>query len=208
MAPLVVGASEESILEAARIVKRGGIVVYPTDTVYGLGCDPFNEEAVRRLFKVKRRPDKPLPVLALNLKNAERIAHFSEEARKVAQRFWPGGLTLVLPKKEALPSIVTAGLKSVAVRVPNHPVALKLIELCGGLLIGTSANVSGGEPSTTAQEAQKQLGRAVDAILNGGAATLTKPSTILDLTSGTPSILREGALPAAEILKFLSGLKK
>lgn len=204
----MVRADGESILMAARIVKRGGIVVYPTDTVYGLGCDPFNEEAVRRLFKVKRRSDKALPVLALNLKNAERIARFSEEARKVAQRFWPGGLTLVLPKKEALPSIVTVGLKSVAVRVPSHPVALKLIDLCGGLLIGTSANVSGNEPSATAQEAQKQLGGAVDTILDGGAATLMKPSTILDLTQGVPNVLREGALPAAKILKFLSELKK
>jgi len=196
----ILKATENNILTASRIVTRGGLVVYPTDTVYGLGCDPFNIEAVRRVFKVKGERDRPLPILASDIESVKKIAFMSAKAGRVAARFWPGPLTLVVPKKPVLPNIVTCDLNSVGVRIPRHNVALRLISLSNGLLVGTSANKTGEKPLCTAQEAAEQLGEDVDVILDGGPAPLGAPSTVVDLTREKPKILRKGPISLEELL--------
>jgi len=200
----VLKATVENIREASKVVKNGGLVVYPTDTVYGLGCDPFSVRAVERVFKVKgERKEKPLPILASNIKFIEKIAYINEKAKKIAEKHWPGALTLVVPKKPVLPGIVTCGLASVGVRIPNHPVAIRLISLCDGLLVGTSANKTGEKPPKTAREATKQLGEQVDIVLNGGPTPLRQESSIIDLTSTKPKMLREGPIKLEDILNAL-----
>jgi len=200
----VLKVSVDNILEASKVVKRGGLVVYPTDTVYGLGCDPFNVRAVERVFKVKgERKEKPLPILASDLACIEKIAYMNERAGKIAEKLWPGPLTLVVPKKAVLPSVVTCGLASVGVRIPNHTVAIQLISLCDGLLVGTSANRTGWKSPKTAREVYKQLGEEVDVVLDGGPASLGQESSIVDLTSGKPRMLREGPIQLVEVLKAL-----
>jgi len=198
----ILKATAENILAASKIVRRGGLVVYPTDTVYGLGCDPLNVEAVKRLFKAKGERKKPLPILASDIEHVEKIAYLSERARKIAARFWPGPLTLVVPKKPALPDVVTCNLDSVGVRVPRHDIALHLIHLSKGLLVGTSANKTGEKPSQTAYEAAEQLGKEVSIILDGGPTALGTPSTVVDLTSEKPKILREGPVRLEDILQI------
>jgi len=195
-------ATEDNILTASRIVAGGGLVVYPTDTVYGLGCDPFNIEAVTRVFKVKGERNKPLPILASDVESVKRIVFLSGKAGRVAARFWPGPLTLVIPKKPLLPSIVTCSFTSVGVRVPQHNVALRLIGLSNGLLVGTSANKTGEKPPRTAQEAAEQLGKEVDMILDGGPTPLGAPSTVVDLTQEKAKILREGSVSLEELLSI------
>lgn len=197
-------ASSDNILTASQIVKEGGLVVYPTDTVYGLGCTPFNAEAVKRIFEVKGKRRKPLPILASSIEHVEKIAFLSQKAKKIARFFWPGPLTLVVSKKPLLPEAVTLGLDSVGVRIPNHPVVIQLITLSNGLLVGTSANKTGEEPSRTAQEAFQQLGEEVDIILDSGPATHGDPSTVIDLTSGKARIIRKGPIGFKEISKVLS----
>jgi len=195
-------ATEDNILTASRIVTGGGLVAYPTDTVYGLGCDPFNMEAVTRVFKVKGERDKPLPILASDVESIKRIAFLSETARRVAARFWPGPVTLVVPKKPILPDVVTCNLNSVGIRIPQHNIALRLISLSNGLLVGTSANKPGQKPPRTAQEAAEQLEKEVDIILDGGPTPLGAPSTVVDLTREKPKILREGSVSLEELLSI------
>jgi len=200
----IIGTTTENVLAASRIVKEGGLVVYPTDTVYGLGCDPFKVMGVERVFRVKGERRKPLPILASSIDSVEKIAFLSQEAKKIAKRFWPGPLTLVLPKKPPLPDLVTCKLNSVGVRVPKHDIALQLISLSNGLLVGTSANRTGEKPPLTAHEAAQQLGEGVDVILNGGPATFGVSSTVVDLTSKKLRILREGPISLKEISEVLS----
>ncbi|MFQ5999861.1 MAG: L-threonylcarbamoyladenylate synthase [Candidatus Bathyarchaeia archaeon] len=197
-------ATTSNVLTASRIVKEGGLVVYPTDTVYGLGCDPFNIKAVKQVFRVKGERRKPLPILASNIDHVKKIASLSRDAEKIAKGFWPGSLTLVIPKKITLPDVVTCNLPSVGVRIPKHDVALQLINLSNGLLVGTSANRTGEKPPRTAPEAFQQLGRNVDVILDGGSTTLGVPSTVVDLTTKKPRILRGGPISLEEILAVLS----
>jgi L-threonylcarbamoyladenylate synthase len=195
--------TEENIRHTSQIVKRGGLVVYPTDTVYGLGCDPFNVDAVKRLIQTKGERKKALPLLASDTQSVT-VAHFSQAATRLADRFWPGPLTLILPKKSILPYAVTCNLDTVGVRVPDHEVALQLIRLSGGLLVGTSANKTGEQPARTASEALVQLGTEVDVILDGGVTPLGTPSTVVDLTSDSLKILRKGPISLEEIIQPLS----
>jgi L-threonylcarbamoyladenylate synthase len=198
-------ATPDNIHKAALAMKKSGLVIYPTDTVYGLGCDPFNVKAVEKVFKVKgERKSKPLPILASEMKAVERIAHMNKDAKKIAKKYWPGPLTLVVPKKPALPSIVTCNLESVGVRIPNHKVALQLITLCGGLIVGTSANKTGEKPPKTAQEAASQLGERVDIVLDGGQAPLSQESSIVNLTSKTPKMIREGPIKLTHIMNTIN----
>jgi len=197
----IIKVTKKAIRKAARIVEEGGVIIYPTDTVYGLGCNPFNQVAVKRVFEIKDERAKPLPILASNIEEIEKIAQTSEKSLRLAKKFWPGPLTIVLPKKPLLPDVVTCGLDSVAVRIPSHDVALELISLCGGLLIGTSANKTGNKPTQTALEAVEQIGDEVDFILNGGPAPIGASSTIIDLTTKKPKILRHGPIKLEDILK-------
>ena len=199
----VLKATSENIRVASEIVRDGGLVVYPTDTVYGLGCDPLNVKAVQRVFRVKGDRKKPLPILASSVADLEKIAGLSDRARKIAAKFWPGPLTIIVPKKSALPSVVTCGLGSVGVRVPKHDVAVQLIRLSGGLLVGTSANKMGEKPPRTASEAAEQLGEEVDVILDGGPTPLGVSSTVIDLIAEEPKILREGPISYEDISTLL-----
>ncbi len=194
-------ASQENLRAAAKIVQKGGLIVYPTETVYGLGCDPFNCDAVERLTRVKGRRDKALPILAHNIVEVERVAELSDDARKFGERFWPGPLTLVLPKK-ALPDVVTSGLKTVGIRIPDHNVALELVRLCGGLLVGSSANKGGSIPPCCAVDAYHQLGDVVDMVLDGGSVEFGVSSTVVDLSGDVPRLLRRGAVGFDCILQF------
>ena len=201
----VLRATLANIRDAAEIVKKGGLVIFPTDTVYGLGCDPFSTESVERLIRVKGGRLNPLPILASGLENVKRVAEVSSEAINFAKRFWPGALTMVLPKKnKVLGNAVTFGLACVGVRVPNHEVALGLARLCGGLIVGTSANKSGNKAATNIEDAIKQLGEEVDIILDGGVSELGVSSTVVDLTCKKPKVLREGAVSVEEILNVQS----
>jgi len=199
----ILRVSREAVEEAAEIVRDGGLVIYPTDTVYGLGCDPFNEAAVRRLLRAKRRRGKPLPVAVSSLEAAERIAVFNEAARRVARRFWPGAVTIVLECRAEPPQEVTAGTGRVGVRVPGYEWAVLLAELSGGSIVSTSANITGMEPPRTVWEALRQVGDRVDLALDGGEAPLRRPSTVVDMTSGSPRVLREGPVSLEEILEAL-----
>jgi len=196
---LVLKADQKAILKAVEVISNGGIVVYPTDTVYGVGCDPFNENSVRRVIEAKQRAEAPLPVLGSSIADLQRIAWFGEKACILASKFWPGPLTLVLEKKPVLPEVVTFGLSTIGVRIPDCRVALRLIELSGGLLIGTSANLSGKKSCTTALEAADQIGEKVDLILDGGETTVRKESTIAKLDNDKIQVLRHGAISENDV---------
>ena len=199
----ILKATKENVLTASQTVKTGGLVVYPTDTVYGLGCDPFNVEAVKRVFRVKGERKKPLPILASGIEHVEKIAYLSKDARKIVERFWPGQLMIIVPKKPTLPNIVTCNLGSVGVRMPKNDLAIQFISLSNGLLVGTSANKTGKKPALTASEAAEQLGREVDVILDVGPTSLGVPSTVIDLTLEKPRILRKGPVSSEDIYTFL-----
>jgi len=204
----LIKADRGALREAAEVVRRGGLIVYPTDTVYGLGCNPFNQEAVEKIFDVKGRKGKPLPVLASDVEAVKRIAELSDIALRLAEAFWPGPLTLVLPRKPVMPSVLTCGLPSVGVRIPGHGFAIELIRACGGLLVGTSANRSGHPPPRTAQEALEELGELVELIIDGGPTPLGIPSTVLDLTGPEPKLVREGPIKISDILSVLKAVEK
>ena len=198
----------DSVKKTARdVLLKGGLVVYPTDTVYGLGCDPLNVEAVRRVFLVKKRSfNKPLPVLIDSVETAKRIAYFTPLAQRLAKEFWPGPLTLILKNKAEIPSIVTAGTGKIGIRIPNHRVALALIGACNGMLIGTSANISGRQPPLSAMDAIRQLGSGIDLVVDCGRVPIGIPSTCIDLTVSPPRLIRGGAIPLSLIRKIVVNL--
>lgn len=195
------------IARTAAILRAGGVVLYPTDTLYGLGALASLDAAVERVFRLKGRPaDKPLPLLLARPQEAEVLAIVSPLARKLMGRFWPGALTLILPRASAFRSRALAGGDSIALRLPDHPLARALIEAAGGPLTGTSANRAGGPDPVTAQEALSQLGDGVDLVLDAGPCPRGRGSTVLDLTGEEPVLLREGALPTAALAEVLEAL--
>jgi len=202
----VLPASEEAIATAARILAEGGLVAFPTDTVYGVGAHVFQPDAVERIYVAKIRPrDKAIPILLARADDLPLVAEgITETVWLLAERFWPGGLTLVLPRKDNVPDIVSAGGPTVAVRVPDHPVFLALIAALGAPLAGTSANLSGRPSPVTAQEVEAELGGRIELILDGGRCPGGTPSTVLDLTADPPTILRAGAIGVEEIEAALS----
>ena len=197
----VLSAEKASIGVAARILAKGGLVAFPTDTVYGVGAHVFQPDAVERIYVAKVRPrDKAIPILLPQADDLPLVAEgITETAWLLAERFWPGGLTLVLPRKASIPDVVSAGGPTVAVRVPDHPVPLALIAALGAPLAATSANLSGHPSPVTAQEVEAQLGGRIELILDGGQCPGGIPSTVLDLTADPPAILRAGAIGVEEI---------
>ncbi|MDQ7820509.1 MAG: L-threonylcarbamoyladenylate synthase [Armatimonadota bacterium] len=186
---------------AVQALREGQVIVYPTDTVYGLGCRIDDERAVRRIFTIKNRPPTdPLPVL---LADAEQVAEYAREVpervRRLMARFWPGPLTLILRRSARVPPVVTGGADTVALRVPNHPIPRALVREAGVPIVGTSANSHGMPAPVTAQLAVFDLGDRVDLVLDGGRTPLGRESTVVDLTGPEPRIIREGAIPAAEL---------
>ncbi|MFA5365038.1 MAG: L-threonylcarbamoyladenylate synthase [Candidatus Bathyarchaeia archaeon] len=200
----VLKATKNNIKLAAQTVKQGGLVVYPTETVYGLGCDPINTQAVERLLDVKGNRKSPFPLLVASLEDARRVAFVSENGERLAKRFWPGQLTMVFPKKPVLPDIVTLGWDTVGLRVPDNKVALELIRLSGGLLVGSSANRTAEKPPQRVEELSCELENLVDLVIDGGAASMGLPSTVVDLTSNEPRIVREGPVSLDAILDVLA----
>ena len=199
--------SPEGIARAADILRAGGLVAFPTETVYGLGGDARSDHAVARIFDAKGRPRfNPLIVHVPDLETARRFARFDARAEAVAAAFWPGPLTLVLPvvPEAGLSALVTAGLETVAIRVPAHPVARALLAAFGGPLAAPSANPSGKVSPTRADHVRAGLAGRIEAILDGGACAVGVESTILGL-DGAPSLLRPGGVPV-EALEAALGL--
>lgn len=190
---------------AADILRAGGLVAFPTETVYGLGADGLNPDAVRRIFVAKGRPaDNPL---ILHLDGPEmlgRVAqHIPAQAERLMAAFWPGPLTLVLERRPEVPDAVTAGLDTVAVRCPDHPVARELIAEVGRPLAAPSANRSGRPSPTRAEDVLEDLAGRIDAVLDGGPTGLGIESTVLDLTVDPPALLRPGGVPLEDLREFL-----
>ena len=189
----------------AAALRQGGLVAMPTETVYGLAAHALDPKACRAIFKAKSRPaNDPLIVHVLDLAHAEPLADFNDTARRLTRRFWPGPLTLVLPRKSIVPGIVTSGGPNVALRAPAHPLARRLLRLAGIPLAAPSANLFGYISPTTAAHVRDGLGRRIPSILDGGACSVGVESTILDVTNpARPRILRPGAVTKDELEKFL-----
>jgi L-threonylcarbamoyladenylate synthase len=199
----VIPASPESLRLACDVLHAGGLVAFPTDTVYGVGALAFDGAAVESIYAAKDRPvEKAIPVLIGDLAGLAKVTlEVPEMASKLAASFWPGPLTLVVPKHPDLPGAVSATL-TVGVRVPNHPVARALLRLAGPMAV-TSANHSGQPSPSTAQEVFAQLGGRIALIIDGGKLPGGVPSTVVDCTGVEPQILREGPIRKAELLSIL-----
>ena len=198
-------ANRNAVAEAARVLSEGGLVAFPTETVYGLGADATNGAAVARLYAAKGRPRfNPLIAHVADLDAALSLARFSEDAKRLAAAFWPGPLTLVLPKAAGCPvaELATAGLDSIAVRVPDHPVARDLLEAFGKSIVAPSANQSGHVSPTTGQHVHADLDGRIDLIIDGGATSVGVESTIVSCIE-LPTLLRPGGLPREEIERVL-----
>jgi L-threonylcarbamoyladenylate synthase len=201
MKTLYLHASDpEAISQAAALLKQGQLVVFPTETVYGLAAAVNNEEAIAALFRAKGRPDeKGIPVLLADVSALVVVAReVTPVAQGLAERFWPGPLTLILPRRLDLPDNLSAN-DTVAVRLPDHPVARAIIREAGGAVAATSANRSGQPPASDASEARAALEGRVAAIVDGGAVPIGLPSTIVDCTSSPPAVLRQGPLSASDL---------
>jgi len=191
----------EIISRAADVLRAGGLVAFPTETVYGLGADVLNLDAVKKVFEAKGRPsDNPLIVHIATAAQLEDIVdEMPEKGRTLADAFWPGPLTLVMKRTILISDLVTGGLDTVAVRMPDHPVPLALIRALGEGIVGPSANLSGRPSPTTAQHVFDDLRGRVEMILDAGATTIGLESTVIDVTVEPPSILRLGGLPREQI---------
>jgi L-threonylcarbamoyladenylate synthase len=202
----VYSCSADAVARCASVIKSGGVVVFPTDTIYGIGCDPYNDSAVERIFAIKgRQENKPLPVLTRSMEDAEKIVALGDAGRALAKKYWPGALTIVAPIVDhRISRKVTAGGDSLAVRVPANDCILSLLDHCR-YLVGTSANPSGGKPLKSAQEVLDSPLDGYDALLDGGSVEKGVESTIVNIT-GRPKILREGAIKSKEVLELLGEL--
>lgn len=195
----------DGMAAAVRAAQSGRLVVMPTDTLYGLGCDAFDNAAVANLLATKQRgPDMPVPVLIGSWDTVKGlVATYSEQMELLVEAFWPGGLSIVVPQAPSLPWNLGDTRGTVMLRMPLHPVAIELLREVGPMAV-SSANISGHQPPTTAIAAKQQLGKAVDVYLDGGETAVGQPSTIVDLAGPQPRLLREGALPAERIGEVLS----
>ncbi len=204
-------ANENALRRASEVLNDGGLVAFPTDTVYGLGVLPWREDAVARLYEAKQRPaGKPVPLLLSRLGYLDRVARVPIEddtrVKRLMARFWPGGLTLVFPKSEFVPDSISQG-PTVAVRVPDLTLTQDLIDAVGGVLAVTSANLSGQPSPVNVQEVEEQLGACIDLVLNGGPSRGGVPSTILDCTVSPPKLLRRGAIPVPALRKVIGSIQ-
>jgi L-threonylcarbamoyladenylate synthase len=197
---------EEKVEQAAEIIVHGGLVAFPTETVYGLGADAFNIDAVFRLFKVKKRPpDNPLIVHISGLSDVENIAYIDRKAERLAEKFWPGPLTLVLRNKK-IPDVVSGGMPTVAVRAPSHPVAQMLIKKSGRPIAAPSANIAGRPSPTRAEHVLEDLGGSIDALLDSGEVLFGLESTVVSMVSEKPTLLRPGIVTPEQIKEVVGEL--
>lgn len=195
-------ATPQTLAEAAACLREGTLVAFPTETVYGLGADATQSVAVSKIYALKQRPSfNPLICHVATLEQAEKIAAFNDRARMLAQIFWPGPLTMVLPLKpdSGLSDLVTAGLPTVAIRIPSHPVALELLRLVDRPIAAPSANLSGTVSPTSALHVAQSFGENAPFILAGGSSTIGLESTIIDVSGETPLMLRPGHITADDL---------
>jgi len=186
------------------VLRDGGLVCYPTDTVYGIGAAAGDDAAVRRLFAVKGRPpDKPLPLLLADVSDAARVAEVTPLAKALATRFWPGALTIVMRKATSYRSLALAGGDTVALRVPDHGLVRRIVRALGEPITGTSANRTGRRAPISAAEVAFQMGEMVELIIDGGQPRMRLESTVIDITHDKPEIVREGAVSRGEVEKAL-----
>ena len=186
------------------MLRDGGLVCYPTDTVYGIGAAAGDDAAVRRLFAVKgRSPDKPLPLLLADVSDAARVAEVTPLAKALAGRFWPGALTIVMRKAVSYRSLALAGGDTVALRVPDHELVRRIVRALGEPITGTSANRAGTRAPISAAEVAFQMGEMVELIIDGGQSRTRLESTVIDITRDKPEIVREGAVSRGEVEEAL-----
>ena len=195
---------ENAIEEAAEILKKGGVIVYPTDTLYGLGVDATDTNCVKKIFEIKGREfSKPISIAVGSVDQAKNICEWNENADKLAKKFLPGPLTLVLKLRKKMPIDLAAGSSNIGVRIPDSDFLLSLMKKIKFPITATSANKSGENDPINAEMAMEQVGKLVDLVVDGGPCKYEKPSTVVDLTS-EPRILREGVISRKEIEKALS----
>lgn len=199
----------ELIMEGARYIKKGKLVAFPTETVYGLGANGLNEEAVRKIFAAKGRPqDNPLILHISKISEIKPLVKsIPKEAEILMEEFWPGPLTIIYERSSLVPDVITAGIDTVAIRMPNHPVALELIEASGVPIAAPSANTSGKPSPTLAEHVIKDLYGKIDMIIDGGATGVGLESTVLDLTGDVPMILRPGGITLEAIKYFIPNVE-
>lgn len=191
----VIETSPAELKTAGEVIKSGGLVVFPTETVYGLGADGLSPTAVKNIFRAKGRPaDNPLILHVSDMKMAEKIGNITPAAAKIMEKFWPGPVTVIVEKKDIVPAEVTAGLDTVAIRMPSHPVAQALIEAAGVPVAAPSANLSGKPSPTAFRHAFDDMNGRVDIIIDGGNCDIGIESTVVDTTSVPPTVLRPGGI--------------
>jgi L-threonylcarbamoyladenylate synthase len=195
---------QKEITRAVKILRSGGVVAYPTDTVYGLGCDIYDSVAVTRVYAVKGRPiSAPFPVLISAIEQVDLLAaEISPFARTLMQKFWPGGLTIVFHKSPGLETLVLAGSHKIGLRIPGHPVPLLLVSQLGRPIVGTSANLHQKHTALSAAEIRKQLSNNVDLVIDGGPCRGGTESTVVDVTCTPPKIIRRGMIPEKAIMRI------
>jgi len=190
----------EDLQIAAKMIKDGAVISYPTDTVYGIGCNPLNEESVKRIIKIKNRENKPMPILCSDITSVKEIIFLNKKELDIITKFWPGPLTVVgkciKPKKFKQ---ISLNSNKLGVRIPNNICSRELIKLCGGYLVGTSANKSGYKSAVNYQEVIEQLGDEIDAIIDSGPTELQIDSTVIDITNNKISIIREGNIKKSDL---------
>jgi L-threonylcarbamoyladenylate synthase len=199
----------ETIAEAAQILREGGLVAFPTETVYGLGANALDGKAVAGIFAAKNRPAiNPVIIHVAKREDAAKYVEVDARAKGLMQAFWPGPLTLILPKKKegGVSDLVSAGLETIAIRMPDHPVALSLIEKAGVPVAAPSANASGEPSATTPRHVRESLGERVPMIIAGGACAVGLESTVLDLSGAEPVIVRPGAVTAEDLEPYLGSV--
>jgi len=198
---LKVNCDPDGIKNVSHILKKGGVVIFPTDTVYGIGCDPFIEKSVDKIYKIKNRPkSKPFPVLIHSMHEATQIAEFDFDSMRMAKKFWPGPLTLIVPLKDERIRTTLELKEKIALRIPNNKCLLDLLSICK-FLIGTSANISGEQSFTNSEDCYKKM-EGFDIFLDGGNLENKGESTILEIKDGKPIIHRSGVLRKEEILEL------
>lgn len=200
--------TEDELEEITRVLSEGGLIVYPTETLYGLGGDATSETVAFRTYSAKKRPyDLSLSVAVSDMGMLKAIARVDRISEKVIESFTPGPLSVLLPKKSSLPDVIASSDRSVAFRVPDHPIITQILSAFGPV-IATSANLHGGEQPTSIEIAMEQLGDSVDIYIDGGPVPIGKPSTIVEVSQGNLSVVRYGAVPVEKIMEVVNGLSE